>query len=152
MSMALKLADRAQAGKPIRVGLIGGQVRHDVPVAGAANTKAAGRRVADLDLDRVRRAFAMIGAAPPATASPIDLAAARSGAAPLIANARRARSRSRSATPTTCSPGVRCACDRNIVPNLPAPIKPTRIGFSACARPASFNAMLTGVSYQTSEV
>ena len=38
----------------------------------------------------------------------------------------RARATSRSATPTTCMPRVRRACARNMVPNLPAPIRPTR--------------------------
>src|SRR3954453_19294361 len=38
-----------------------------------------------------------------------------------------------SATPTTCSPSVLRACVRNMVPNLPAPIRPTVTG-----RPAAF--------------
>src|SRR3954453_5539765 len=39
-----------------------------------------------------------------------------------------------SATPTTCIPSVRRACDRNIVPNLPAPISPTVTGRPAALR------------------
>ena len=44
-----------------------------------------------------------------------------------------ARATSRSATATTCMPRVSRACDRNMVPNLPAPIRPTVTG-----RPAAF--------------
>ena len=36
--------------------------------------------------------------------------------------------------PTRCTPGVRGICARYIEPNLPAPIRPMRIGLpSACA-------------------
>ena len=72
MSMALKLADRAQAGKPIRVGLIGAGKFGTMFLSQAQRTPGLHVvGVADLDLDRARRAFAMIGAAP-------DRAAARS--------------------------------------------------------------------------
>ena len=40
----------------------------------------------------------------------------------------------RSARPTRCMPGVRRTCDRNMVPNLPAPIWPMRTGRPAAAR------------------
>ena len=46
----------------------------------------------------------------------------------------RAAAGSRSAMPNTCNPGVRRACARNIEPNLPAPIRPTRTGLPASAR------------------
>ena len=72
MSMALKLADRAQAEKPIRVGLIGAGKFGTMFLSQAQRTPGLHVvGVADLDLDRARRAFAMIGAAP-------DRAAARS--------------------------------------------------------------------------
>ena len=37
---------------------------------------------------------------------------------------------------------MRGACDKNIEPNLPAPIRPTRTGLPEPARSASFNAKL----------
>ena len=41
---------------------------------------------------------------------------------PAVLSWLRARATSRSATPATCMPRVSRACDRNMVPNLPAPI------------------------------
>jgi len=61
----------------------------------------------------------------------------RSAGQPVLANWRRARSTLRSATPTTCRPLVSRACDRNMVPNLPAPIRPTVTGFPAASRSSS---------------
>ena len=46
----------------------------------------------------------------------------------VVASAARARSGERSATAVRCSPRVVRACDRNIEPNLPAPISATRSG------------------------
>src|SRR5665213_3444066 len=46
----------------------------------------------------------------------------------------RARPTSRSATPTTCMPAVSRACDRNMVPNFPAPITPTVTGRPSASR------------------
>src|SRR5262249_2786322 len=45
--------------------------------------------------------------------------------------------------PRMWSPGVRCACARNIEPNLPAPMRPTRTGLPASARARSFAARFT---------
>jgi hypothetical protein len=44
--------------------------------------------------------------------------------------------------PKDVQPRVRGACERNIDPNLPAPIRPRRTGFPASASAASFSAML----------
>ena len=44
-----------------------------------------------------------------------------------------ARAGERSAMPSRCRPGVRGTCDRNIEPNLPAPMRPTRMGVPAWA-------------------
>jgi hypothetical protein len=66
-----------------------------------------------------------------------EVAAARSGGQPTRSTAARAREALRSAMPTTCSPGVRGACDKNIEPNFPAPMTPTRTGVPASASAAS---------------
>ena len=65
MSMALKLAGRAQAEKPIRVGLIGAGKFGTMFLSQALRTPGLHVvGVADLDLDRARRAFGTIGTAP----------------------------------------------------------------------------------------
>ncbi len=46
----------------------------------------------------------------------------------------RALAGDRSAMPTSCTPGVRGICARYIEPNLPAPIRPMRIGRFSAAR------------------
>src|ERR1700683_904038 len=51
--------------------------------------------------------------------------------------ASRARCGTRSAIPRIWMPGMRRAWDRNMVPNLPAPISPTRNGLAASARSCS---------------
>ena len=59
MSMALKLVDRGRAGKPIRVGLIGAGKFGTMFLSQAPRTPGLHVvAVADLDLDRARRAFA----------------------------------------------------------------------------------------------
>jgi predicted homoserine dehydrogenase-like protein len=63
--MALKLAERARAKKPIRVGLIGVGKFGTMFLSQALRTPGLHVvGVADLDLDRARRAFVTIGAAP----------------------------------------------------------------------------------------
>jgi predicted homoserine dehydrogenase-like protein len=63
VSMALKLAERARAGKPIRVGLIGAGKFGATFLSQAQRTPGLHVvGVADLDLDRARRAFVNIGA------------------------------------------------------------------------------------------
>ena len=69
---------------------------------------------------------------PLASAAPQSGASSCSSGQPAPSSEARARSGFRSATPSTCRPGVRRAWARNMVPNLPPPITPTRIG-----RPAS---------------
>src|SRR6185437_15868744 len=64
---------------------------------------------------------------------------------PAVANWLFARAVSRSATATTCRPRVRRACDRNMVPNLPAPIRPTVTGRPAASRSRSLADRFTGV-------
>ena len=77
--------------------------------------------------------------APVATASAMLVARVRSSLQPTRARLRRAPAGERSAIATRWTPGVRGTCDRYIEPNLPAPIRPTRIGwfsawrFSSCA-------------------
>jgi hypothetical protein len=56
---------------------------------------------------------------------------------PTVRQASRARSGSRSTITGTSSPGVCETCDRNIEPNLPAPISATRTGFPAARRALS---------------
>ena len=58
----------------------------------------------------------------------------RASGHPTSRQAALARAGSKSAIAATSSPGVVGACDRNIEPNLPAPIRPTRTGFPLCAR------------------
>jgi len=53
-----------------------------------------------------------------------------------VRRAVRARSGDRSAMAATSSPGVVGTCDKNIEPNLPAPISTTRTGFPAATRAA----------------
>ena len=65
MSLASKLSERARAGKPIRVGLIGAGKFGAMFLSQALRTvglHVVG--VADLDIERARRAFAAVGAAP----------------------------------------------------------------------------------------
>ena len=62
------------------------------------------------------------------SASPSEAAANCSAGQPAVASWLRARSTLRSATATTCRPRVSRACARNMVPNLPAPIRPTVTG------------------------
>src|SRR5262249_26722801 len=63
----------------------------------------------------------------------------------MRARAARARAGSRSAMPRRCSPGVRCAWARNIEPNLPAPMRPTRTSSPRSARAASFAPRFTAL-------
>src|SRR5215831_3511472 len=56
---------------------------------------------------------------------------------PVVRSWRRAREASRSATATRCIPSVQRAWARNMVPNLPAPIRPTVTGRPAACRPSS---------------
>src|SRR4051794_17153470 len=67
------------------------------------------------------------------TASPTFAAAYCAAGQPALLSWSLARATLISATPTTCSPSVLRACVRNIVPNLPAPIRPIVTG-----RPAAF--------------
>src|SRR5690606_12848183 len=64
-------------------------------------------------------------------------ASSRSVGQPTPVSAARARSGARSATPTSAMPGVRNAWARYMVPNLPAPISPTRSGRPADSRSSS---------------
>src|SRR5205085_11216879 len=48
--------------------------------------------------------------------------------------------------PTRCMPRVRRTCERNIVPNLPAPIRPTVTGRPAASRSSSNACRFTSVS------
>src|SRR4051812_16142073 len=57
-----------------------------------------------------------------------------SASQPTVRQASRARWGSRSTITGTSSPGVCGTCDRNIEPNLPAPISATRTGFPAAWR------------------
>src|SRR4051812_1865583 len=75
---------------------------------------------------------------PPLLAASSRLRAAkRSGAQPVRVSASFARGTERSASPTRWMPGVRRACERYIVPNLPAPMMPTRKGWPAACRSSS---------------
>jgi len=62
------------------------------------------------------------------------VAAISSSSQPTVRQASRARCGSRSTITGTSSPGVCGTCDRNIEPNLPAPISATRTGFPAAWR------------------
>ncbi len=75
---------------------------------------------------------------PCALASAKDFACEASGAQPTRRSASCARAGARSAIAMTWSPVVRGACARNIEPNLPAPMRPTRTGLPASARALSF--------------
>ncbi len=55
---------------------------------------------------------------------------------PTPRQAARARSADRSAMATTFSPGAVGTCARNMEPNLPAPIRPTRTGLPPAAAAA----------------
>src|ERR1700722_4085670 len=61
----------------------------------------------------------------------------RASSQPTVRQASRARSGSRSTMTGTSRPGVCGTCDRNIEPNLPAPISATRTGFPAARRALS---------------
>ena len=74
---------------------------------------------------------------PVRTASSSVRAAHCSALQPTRANDSRARPTSKSAMPTMCIPGVRMPWDRNMEPNLPAPIRPTRTGRPLAARACS---------------
>jgi hypothetical protein len=63
------------------------------------------------------------------------------------ASAFAARSAERSAMPTRCMPRVRRTCARNMVPNLPAPIRPTVTGRPAASRSSSRHEGSRGVSF-----
>ena len=63
-----------------------------------------------------------------------ELAPTRSAGQPVRARAARAFSGSKSATAITWKPAVMRAWAKNMDPNLPAPIKPTRTGRPASAR------------------
>ena len=65
------------------------------------------------------------------------VAAMRSSLQPTRRHASRARSGARSAIAATSIPGVDGTCARNIEPNLPAPISPTRTGRPCSRRLAS---------------
>src|SRR6202035_2970150 len=65
------------------------------------------------------------------------VAAIRPASQPTLRHASRARSGSRSTITGTSSPGVCGTCDRNIEPNLPAPISATRTGLPAVRRALS---------------
>ena len=77
---------------------------------------------------------------------------------PTRARLARAASGDRSAMPTRCTPGVRGICARYIEPNLPAPIRPTRIGLPVGLRVAgawcrdSCHAALRGLSIGSEDV
>ena len=63
MSLASKLSERARAGKPIRVGLIGAGKFGAMFLSQALRTPGLHVvGIADLDLDRARRVFLTIGA------------------------------------------------------------------------------------------
>ena len=49
-----------------------------------------------------------------------------------------ARAGSRSAMPRTWIPGVRCACERYMEPNLPQPMRPMKIGLLEAERARSW--------------
>src|SRR5712691_5507770 len=70
-------------------------------------------------------------------ASPSEPAEIACSPQPAVRSWLRARATSRSATPTTCRPRVTRACARNMVPNLPAPIRPTVTGRPAASRSSS---------------
>src|SRR6185437_7485365 len=85
----------------------------------------------------IAAASSVMNVPPRFAASSIERAAYCSAGQPTRASASRARAGARSAMPATLRPGVRRACARNIEPNLPAPIRPTRTGFPASARALS---------------
>ncbi len=70
-------------------------------------------------------------------ASSSDPTRKRSSGQPTRRIASCARAGERSETPTRWMPGVRHAWDRNIEPNFPAPIRPTRAGLPSAARSLS---------------
>src|SRR5689334_2229192 len=67
-------------------------------------------------------------------ASASEDAAYCSAGQPVRPRLSRARLGDKSAMATRCRPGVRRTCDRNIEPNLPAPINSTRSGLCSAAR------------------
>src|SRR4051812_47977710 len=71
---------------------------------------------------------------PVLNASPSDGAEIACSSHPAVRSWLRPRATSRSATATTWSPRVRLACARNIVPNFPAPMRPTVTGRPAASR------------------
>src|SRR5690606_3446699 len=77
-------------------------------------------------------------------ASSMELAPYCSSGHDAILSCDCARGMFRSATAATCMPTVVRAWARNIVPNLPAPIWPMRIGLPAAARSLSMNERFTG--------
>jgi hypothetical protein len=90
---------------------------------------AGGRAAGCLDDDLNFRIGA--ASAPDATKR---VRAIRGASQPTVRQALRARSGSRSAMTETTSPAIVGTWFRNIEPNLPAPIRPTRTGFPAVAR------------------
>src|SRR2546422_9345781 len=76
--------------------------------------------------------------APDVSAASSDAAAERSVAQPTRARLVRALAGARSAMPARWTPGVFGTCARYMVPNLPAPIRPTRSGLPCAARSESF--------------
>ena len=70
-------------------------------------------------------------------ASAIDPASVCSLGQPTPTMRSLARPGIKSARPTRCMPVVRRTCDRNMVPNLPAPTWPMRMGLPAAARSRS---------------
>src|SRR5215831_10204929 len=83
---------------------------------------------------------------PDLSASSSEAAENRACSQPAVANWLRARATSKSATATTCRPRVNRACARNMVPNLPAPIRPTVTGRPAASRSSSMVWRFTGAS------
>ena len=79
-------------------------------------------------------------------ASSSEAAAYSASGQPAVFSWLRARATSRSATATICMPAVSRACDRNMVPNLPAPMTPTVTGRPAASRSSNLACRFTGVS------
>src|SRR4051812_23004625 len=71
-------------------------------------------------------------------ASSMDKARDRSALQPTRSRLARAPATERSAMAARCTPGVRGTCARYMEPNLPAPIRPTRIGRPCAARSCNF--------------
>src|SRR5215813_807422 len=74
---------------------------------------------------------------PRASAFPSEDADIASSFQPAVRSWRRARATSRSATATRCMPSVKRTWETNMVPNLPAPIRPTVTGRNAACRSSS---------------